>query len=62
MTGATGAGDAGGKGPGELVVVATPIGNLADLSRRAAEVLATAAVVCCARTRVTRDGSSSSPG
>ena len=53
MTGASGAANAGGDGPGELVVVATPIGNLADLSRRAAEVLATAAVVCCEDTRHT---------
>jgi 16S rRNA (cytidine1402-2'-O)-methyltransferase len=39
--------------PGTLVVVATPIGNLGDLSRRAVEVLAAAEVVCCEDTRHT---------
>ncbi len=38
---------------GELVVVATPIGNLGDLSPRAAEVLAGADIVCCEDTRHT---------
>lgn len=37
-----------------LVVVATPIGNLSDLSDRAREALATADVVCCEDTRRTR--------
>jgi 16S rRNA (cytidine1402-2'-O)-methyltransferase len=39
---------------GSLVVVATPIGNLGDLSARATEVLGTADVVCCEDTRRTR--------
>ncbi len=39
--------------PGALVVVATPIGNLADLSPRATEALATAGVICCEDTRHT---------
>jgi 16S rRNA (cytidine1402-2'-O)-methyltransferase len=37
-----------------LVVVATPIGNLGDLSPRAVEALATAAVVYCEDTRHSR--------
>ena len=36
-----------------LVVVATPIGNLGDLSPRASEELAAAALVCCEDTRRT---------
>jgi 16S rRNA (cytidine1402-2'-O)-methyltransferase len=39
---------------GQLVVVATPIGNLGDLSTRARDVLADAAVICCEDTRRTR--------
>jgi 16S rRNA (cytidine1402-2'-O)-methyltransferase len=39
---------------GTLVLVATPIGNLGDLSPRAREVLAEAALVCCEDTRRTR--------
>lgn len=39
---------------GRLVVVGTPIGNLGDMSPRAAEALSTADVVCCEDTRVTR--------
>jgi 16S rRNA (cytidine1402-2'-O)-methyltransferase len=39
---------------GRLTVVATPIGNLGDLSDRAREVLAGADIVCCEDTRRTR--------
>ena len=38
-------------GPGQLVVVATPLGNLGDISRRALEFLATADVIYCEDTR-----------
>jgi 16S rRNA (cytidine1402-2'-O)-methyltransferase len=41
-------------GPGTLFVVATPIGNLGDLSPRAAEVLRTVDVVVAEDTRRTR--------
>jgi len=39
---------------GRLVLVATPIGNLGDLSPRAVEALAAADVVCCEDTRHSR--------
>jgi len=46
-------GGSGLAGGGELVLVSTPIGNLGDLSPRAAEALGTADVVCCEDTRHT---------
>lgn len=39
---------------GELIVVATPIGNLGDFSERARDALERADVVCCEDTRRTR--------
>lgn len=41
------------RGPGTLVVVGTPLGNLGDLSPRAAEALASADVIACEDTRRT---------
>jgi 16S rRNA (cytidine1402-2'-O)-methyltransferase len=42
------------KAPGRLLVVATPIGNLGDLSPRARDALATVAVIAAEDTRHTR--------
>jgi 16S rRNA (cytidine1402-2'-O)-methyltransferase len=42
------------KAPGRLLIVATPIGNLGDLSPRARESLAAAAIVAAEDTRHTR--------
>ncbi|MGO8876136.1 MAG: 16S rRNA (cytidine(1402)-2'-O)-methyltransferase [Acidimicrobiales bacterium] len=44
---------AGGGPAGELVLVSTPIGNLGDLSPRAAATLSAADIVCCEDTRHT---------
>ena len=40
--------------PGQLAVVSTPIGNLSDLSPRAAEILEKANILACEDTRMTR--------
>lgn len=43
-----------GPAGGRIILVGTPIGNLGDLSPRAAETLAGADVICCEDTRHTR--------
>lgn len=44
----------GDRPPGRIVLIGTPIGNLGDLSPRAVAALASADVIACEDTRVTR--------